>query len=166
MQLPVIKWEKISFSIDERNYSVLNSFLLVFYYLTLYICIALKRILCILFCCLYLASSAGVNFNLHYCSGKLKSISFFHHDEKSCCGSKMKKKNCCKDKSVVYKAKETQNGSSKITPFKNSSPHFIVLFSGIFLIKINSCLIIVPALKEPPDIVYDNTYLVNRTFLI
>jgi hypothetical protein len=132
-----------------------------------YICKTLKRILCILFCFIYFASSAGVNINIHYCGGKIKNFSLSHTDEKDCCGTKMKKKDgCCKEKSVVYKVKETQNNSSKTISFNNNASFLFASFIEYKSIKINAYLISVSSFKEPPDIVYNDTYLVNRVFLI
>ena len=146
----------------------IRHFSLVKYPIINYLCNTLKKLLSILFCFIYLVSSAGINLNLHYCGGKVKSISLFHTDEKDCCGTKMKNPNCCKDKSVVYKVKETQNNPTKIIVKKNSENPFQFLYISALLsiISGNTAFITIPSLKEPPDIVYTKTYLVNCAFLI
>jgi len=128
----------------------------------------LKRTLVILFCFFYFLSSVGVAFNLHYCGGKLKSISFSHSDEKNCCGKKMKSKNCCKEKSVVYKVKGNQDTSGKYFSFKNNTNIFVahIHSSGNYLEKRSFNLFFLPDFHDPPDIDYSSTYLVNRTFRI
>ncbi|MGZ3864483.1 MAG: HYC_CC_PP family protein [Bacteroidia bacterium] len=125
----------------------------------------MKKLFFIFFSFLYLVSSAGVSFNVHYCGGKIKSISFFTSEEDGCCGRKMKSKKCCKEKTVVYTVKETQNGTSKINITKTSLGSFS-LVSKINFIGLPSKFLRAASFKEPPDIVYNKSYLVNRVFLI
>lgn len=129
--------------------------------------VLVKRIFCILFCFIYFVSSAGIHFNLHYCGGKVKSISLRHTDEEGCCGSKMKKKDCCKEKTFSYKVKDNQNSTTKTILVKsaNSGPHIDLQFpSPIFIYEVSS--LSVGNLDDPPDIPYNNTYLLNRAFRI
>lgn len=132
---------------------------------TSYLCSIMKRLFFIFFSFLYLVSSAGVSFNVHYCGGKIKSISFFETDETNCCGTKRKNKNCCKEKTVVYTVKETQNGSSKLNITK-ASFEFFGTASATTLSKTVANHSIVSSFKDPPDIVYNNSYLLNRVFRI
>lgn len=125
----------------------------------------MKKLFFIVFSFLYLVSSAGVSFNVHYCGGKIKGISLFSTEEDGCCGKKMKSKKCCKEKTVVYTVKETQNGSSKINITKTSFEFFSVV-SKLKFPEPTSQFLIIPSLKQPPDIVYNKSYRVNRVFLI
>ena len=128
----------------------------------------MKKTLIILFCFFYFLSSVGVALNLHYCGGKLKSISFFHQNEKNCCGKKMKSKNCCKEKLIVYKVKGNQDASDKYFSFKNNTN----IFNAYFLSSINDFekrnfnLFFLPDSHDPPDIDCSSIYLVNRVFRI
>ena len=71
----------------------------------------MKNFIIILFSTFYLLTSIGGNFNLHYCGGNLKSISFI--SQKSCCADKMENKGCCQNKTIVVKAND-KHQSSKI----------------------------------------------------
>lgn len=77
----------------------------------------MKAFVIILFSAFYLLTSIGGSFNLHYCGGKLKSISFSSVSEKTCCGKKIMKKGCCHNKTVCIKAKDKHlsNKIDKIT---------------------------------------------------
>ncbi|MGZ3867174.1 MAG: HYC_CC_PP family protein [Bacteroidia bacterium] len=126
----------------------------------------MKKLFFIVFSFLYLVSSAGVSFNVHYCGGKIKGISLFASDENGgCCGKKMKSKKCCKEKTVIYSVKETQNGASKINITKTSL-EFLSVASKIKFAETSSQFLITASLKRPPDIVYNKSYRVNRVFLI
>jgi len=128
----------------------------------------LKRTFVIVFCFVYFFSSVGVAFNLHYCGGKLKSISLIHSDEKDCCGTKMKKKDCCKEKSFSYKIKDNQNSNGKYFSLKNTAKIIDIYINSVCntLEKTNLGLIITPDFHAPPDIGFSDTYLVNNVFRI
>jgi len=59
----------------------------------------MKRLGLLLFTAFFLMVSLGVSLNLHYCGGKLASISIDLPGDKCCCGDK-DMKNCCSDASV------------------------------------------------------------------
>ena len=66
----------------------------------------MKKATAILLLFLFLFTNSGMAVNVHYCKGKITSIKFFDDDEHGCkCGKKPMKRNCCKDKTVVFKAK-------------------------------------------------------------
>lgn len=73
----------------------------------------MKKVFLILFAFFYLIVASGISLNIHYCGGKIKNLSFlFSHSEKDCCGSsKMKTKDCCKEKAAFIKVKENQESS-------------------------------------------------------
>ena len=67
---------------------------------------AMKKATAILLLFLFLFTNSGMAVNVHWCKGKITSIKFFEDDEHGCkCGKKPMKRNCCKDKTVVFKAK-------------------------------------------------------------
>ena len=82
----------------------------------------MKRSLIFILLFVYTTLACGLNLQLHYCCGKLKSISFFETtDEGSCCGSKkMKSKDCCDDKTTYLKVKDKHNSNTslKVVTFK------------------------------------------------
>lgn len=112
-----------------------------------------KKVLSIVFCFVYLLSSAGVHVNLHYCAGKIKSISLTHSDEADCCGKMMKKKkDCCKEKAFSYQVKDNQKHADKALILKNffSATDLVIPAGDSFLSTKNagSGLVYI----EPPDI--------------
>jgi len=61
---------------------------------------------------LLLVSNVGLAFNVHYCGGKISSVSLNTalpsvQSEKGCCEQKVasKKDKCCKDKKIVFQKK-------------------------------------------------------------
>ena len=129
----------------------------------------MKRVALILFCLFYTLSSSGMVLKAHYCHGTLKSISFTHSDESKCCGKKkMKSKNCCKEKSFVYKVNNNQDASGKYFSFKTFT-NFSDLFNNSALISLEQSktnLFLLPDFHAPPDIGSKSTYLLNGVFRI
>ena len=129
----------------------------------------MKKLGLILFCFFYTLSSSGMVLKAHYCAGKLKSISLTHSDEARCCGKKkMKSKNCCKEKSFVYKVKDNQESGGKYFSFKNST-NFSLLYhnsSSLCLEQNTGNVIFIPVFHRPPDIGGSPSYLVNGVFRI
>lgn len=73
---------------------------------------------------LILVSNVGFAFNVHYCGGKISSVSLNSalqsvQSEKGCCEKKVtsKKDSCCKDKKIVFQ-KKTDNGIVKSFSFQ------------------------------------------------
>ena len=129
----------------------------------------MKRIFLILFSVLYLFTVSGFALNLHYCGGKLRTISVaFDVDEENCCGSKkMKKKDCCKNDFQFIKIKDDQQNihSVKVPPndFKQLA---------LFVLYVNEQTFSTPESKSytdyysPPLIPKDPLYLQNRVLMI
>ncbi len=67
----------------------------------------------LLFLFFYLLSTSGVAVNVHYCAGKISSVSLAFESKKNCgCDSKKTNRNCCKDKKHFYKVED----SHKLNP--------------------------------------------------
>jgi hypothetical protein len=116
----------------------------------------------------YLITASGVNISLHYCGGKLKSISFFNHNnENSCCG-KMMKKGCCKEKTITIKTNDNHNRISDLTVpdithtqlLDIALPQATINFSNFYSSEI------IPHYDGPPDIFYDPIFLRYRVLII
>jgi len=77
---------------------------------------------------LLLVSNIGFAFDVHYCGGKIASVSLNTTVEpvveKKCCGSKDKKNSCCKDK-VVHFEKKSDNATFKFFFFQFAFPAVI-----------------------------------------
>ena len=128
----------------------------------------MKKGLLIVFCFIYFCSSVGVALNLHYCGGKIKGISFAHTTEKNCCGKKMKNKNCCKEKSVVYKVKDNQDSNPISFSFKNKfgADKIYIHIVSILQVTSNSSFLITSNFHSPPDFDSGDSYLINRVIRI
>lgn len=129
----------------------------------------MKRILIFSLLLVYATMACGVNIQLHYCGGKLKSISLFDNTKKGgCCGSKkMKSKNCCNDKTTYLKVKDNHNSNSSLKDitFKGKA---LECFITYFTYKIHNVTIdeFITYYHAPPDL-YDNPqYLKNRVLII
>lgn len=69
-----------------------------------------KKQISVFLAVLLLVSNVGLAFNVHYCGGKISSISLNSaslQTEKGCCEKKItsKKDSCCKDKKIVVQKK-------------------------------------------------------------
>lgn len=82
-----------------------------------------KKQISIFLAVLLLVSNIGLAFNVHYCGGKLSSVSLNSvlpsiQSEKGCCEKKVAKKDsCCKDKKIVVQ-KKTDNSIIKSFSFQ------------------------------------------------
>jgi hypothetical protein len=77
---------------------------------------------------LLLVSSIGFAFDVHYCGGKIASVtlntSIKASPEKSCCAKTEKKSSCCKDKVVTFE-KKSDDATLKIFFFQFAFPAII-----------------------------------------
>lgn len=128
----------------------------------------MKRILVFTLLFVYTTLACGVNLQLHYCGGKLKSFSLFgSSDEVGCCGSKMKSKDCCDDKSTYLKVKDKHNSNTslKVVTFKGKMldiaiPSFICKVQFTIQEGYNKNY-------HAPPVLYDNPlYLKHRVLII
>ena len=129
----------------------------------------MKKIALILLASFYMMVASGLNLSMHYCGGKLKSISFLHNDnEKGCCGNKKKSKGCCKNKTAFIKVKDNHKTNDLLkapTPTKlviDIVPPTIVktydYVSNVSEIVVN---------YHAPPVWYDNPiYLKHRVLII
>ena len=124
----------------------------------------MQKFLVIFFSMLYLTVTSGITVNLHYCGGKLKTVSFFSNNEKGCCGTKKKSKGCCKDKTKLIKVEENR----KVTEASNPTVHLVALLSSqlLFNLSNDNSVDIISKYYSPP-VLYDNPlYLKHQVLLI
>lgn len=117
---------------------------------------------------MYLIPTMGISVTMHYCGGKVSSVSIISYHSKCSCGKKAMKKDCCKDKTTFLKLKDTQNFSKSVV--SNFSQTFKLLYHSITLYKhnltedsfVNNLLYShpTPLQKSEP------LYLLDRVFLI
>ena len=84
---------------------------------------------------LILVSNVGFAFNVHYCGGKIASVSFSSEtpsvqDKSDCCLKKEKTTSCCKDKKIVFKKKTTEK-IVKIFSFQIDTPFLIPVYQSL-----------------------------------
>ncbi|WKL47135.1 hypothetical protein Q1W71_19500 [Flavobacterium pectinovorum] len=88
---------------------------------------------------LLLVSNIGFAFDVHYCGGKIASVSLNTtasvSSEKKCCGASEKKSSCCKDK-VVHFEKKSDDATIKIFFFQIAFPAIIQEFKPIAFLSI------------------------------
>jgi len=90
---------------------------------------------------LLLVSNIGFAFDVHYCGGKVASVSLntaaSGSPEKKCCGAKEKKSSCCKDK-VVHFEKKSDNATIKFFFFQFAFPAVIQEYSPIAFLSVSN----------------------------
>jgi hypothetical protein len=90
---------------------------------------------------LLLVSNIGFAFDVHYCGGKIASVSLNTassvSSEKKCCGLSEKKSSCCKDK-VVHFEKKSDDATLKIFFFQIAFPAVINEFKPIAFLAISN----------------------------
>lgn len=88
---------------------------------------------------LLLVSNIGFAFDVHYCGGKIASVSLnttaSASPEKKCCGAKEKKSSCCKDKTVHFE-KQSDDATFKIFFFQIAFPTVIQEYRPIAFLSI------------------------------
>ncbi|MBB4800411.1 hypothetical protein HNP37_000450 [Flavobacterium nitrogenifigens] len=90
---------------------------------------------------LLLVSNIGFALDVHYCGGKIASISLNTTSkpviEKKCCGSKEKKNSCCKDKHVQIE-KKSENATLKFFFFQFDFPAVIQEYKPLVFAAVSS----------------------------
>ena len=128
----------------------------------------MKKPLIILFASFYLMLALGLKISLHYCGGKLKSISFFcKGNEDGCCGNKEKSKGCCNEKSTFVKVKDNHFAGNNLKVL-NSSVKSIpaAVFHQLFEIQNTAIAYTVSNYHAPPVCYDDAIYLKNRVLIL
>lgn len=82
----------------------------------------MKRFLALILALLYMVTSTGTTFHMHYCMGKLVDLNFWEHEAKKCskCGSEVNSacaKKCCKDIHKTAKLEKDQKASESVFKF-------------------------------------------------
>jgi len=123
-------------------------------------------VIILLFC--YLMPAIGLSVTQHYCGGKLVSVSVFSASSPKCsCGKKLMKKDCCEDKIIVLKLKDTQNFAKKVVgnfsqTFKLITQCFPIYNGPAVTLSFEKHL----PFSHPPLQKSESLYLLNQVFLI
>ncbi len=127
---------------------------------------SMKRTFAIFFAVLYFYSASGICINLHYCGGKVESISLFQTDEEGCCPDE-EKMNCCKERTAFVKIEDSQvNASSLQVPASKCivSDNLLAATFTQLLSAIQTTNLVYK--DVPPDSYKAPPYLKNRVLLI
>jgi hypothetical protein len=117
----------------------------------------------------YFLISIRLTANVHYCGGKIRTVSFVGFSkQKSCCEGKAMKRNCCKNVKVCLKQNgEDQRVSSvvflfapMVVPATTATPHLRSVTEHTVPETI------LPAVHAPPPEAFPPVYLENCVFLI
>jgi len=99
----------------------------------------LKKSTCLFLAVLMLVSNIGFAFNVHYCGGKIASVSLdttVTIPEKSCCAKSEEQASCCKDKVVQFE-KKSDSATIKVFFFQLAFPLVIQEFNPISFFAIS-----------------------------
>ncbi|WP_163392068.1 HYC_CC_PP family protein [Flavobacterium limi] len=114
---------------------------------------------------LLLVSNIGFAFDVHYCGGKIASVSLSTSvsPEKKCCGDKEKKSSCCKDKVVKFE-KKSDDATFKVFFFQIAFPALIqqykpVVFLSLPNFKSNQIISYYADANAPPLFKLYNQYI-------
>jgi hypothetical protein len=116
----------------------------------------------------YLLSSISSTINLHFCGGKIKSISIFSSAKKCCCGFKKKNKGCCENKTIVLKidSKQYLSKISKVQSVKIISIPFISILENESVFKVLKKIDIAEIYQPPPLFCSTSIFIKNRVLII
>jgi len=89
----------------------------------------MRKLTLIFLAVIYIIPVIGVSVNAHFCRGNLSSVSLFSSQDNSCtCISTKPKKNCCDDKILSIKIKETPQVTSTLNFEAKIFQPFISIF--------------------------------------
>ena len=138
----------------------------------------MKRILASILAFLYLSTSMGATFHMHYCMGKLISWGLIDHVSKACmtCGmyketggreNLLTSNSCCKDEHKEIKTDKDQKVTSAEFQFFKFSPDATAATMLILQsVWVSSITIENPRTNAPPLLNDRALFLLNRNFRI
>lgn len=91
-----------------------------------YLCISMKRLLALILSVSFIAASSGASINIHYCRGKVSSVSWSIFSTPSCKCGKKTMKGCCKTETRLVKlsdnAKQPEFTAAHSMPLVEAAP--------------------------------------------
>jgi hypothetical protein len=132
----------------------------------------MKKLLTVILAIVYMSTSIGATFHMHYCMGELADWGWGHNTSKTCnsCGmtkSDEKYAGCCEDKYQFLKSDTDQRNSEKIFhPAQSIAVASPVSFVSIGLVIFPAVKVINPVGDGPPRSSPIAVYILNRNFLI
>lgn len=132
----------------------------------------MKKIITLILAILYMGSSTGATFHMHYCMGKLVNVNLWHDDAEKCpkCGdmSKVKAcKKCCKDEHKTVKLEKDQKAAENTVHFMQL-PAITTPVSYFTFTEIRPVTLVeeYPVSNAPPRSSKVHTHILNCTFRI
>lgn len=128
----------------------------------------MKKTGIILLTVFYFIVASGFAINIHYCAGKIKTISFIQEDRDCCCGARAKTKGCCEEKTIVCKIDAKHKLDSKITIPDICTKEIAAYYTLLNFLAPTSVHIdqITPPDTSPPHLFSDQFFLINQNFRI
>lgn len=126
----------------------------------------MKRSISICLMLLYVMLSTGVALNIHYCAGKISSITINYKSDPNCgCGGESKS-NCCKDKQAYVKVKDSHQYPADVKVKPIISANF--LLSNVLDKSENTDIaeVITQATHSPPKYLKKELHLFIRVLLV
>lgn len=129
----------------------------------------MRKIITYCFILFYFLLSIGITADVHFCDGKIHSVSIGKMPIKSCCGIKEKNCGCCKDVNIVFQ----KTADEKITVNNKIQISSIIIVSDyLSVIEFSKSFIVRDFNKQPqhffppPNSSYPSVNIKNCTFII
>lgn len=132
----------------------------------------MKKLFTLILAILYMGSSTGATFHMHYCMGKLVEVKLWHKEGQKCskCGAEPTSacaKKCCKDEHKTVKLEKDQKAVENSISFIQApaivSPLTYAEQPEIYVV---SLLEEFPVSNAPPRSSKVHTHILNCTFRI
>jgi len=132
----------------------------------------MKKLLTLILAILYMGSSTGATFHMHYCMGKLVEVKLWHKEAQKCskCGAEPKSacaKKCCKDEHKTVKLEKDQRTAENVLPFIQLPAIFIPVTycesPELYTLSLQEEF---PVTNAPPRSSKVHTHILNCTFRI
>lgn len=132
----------------------------------------MKKVLALILAFLYVGSSTGATFHMHYCMGKLVEVALWHAEAKKCSKCITKpcpacEKKCCKDAHKTVKLEKDQKAAEYAFPFIQAAALATpVSFFELPPVYTVSLVAEYPTSNAPPRSSKVAPHILNCTFLI
>jgi hypothetical protein len=110
-----------------------------------------QRVISILLIPLFLLTTGGIAFNIHFCKMSGSSDVSFLINKSSCCGKKGMESGCCKNKVQVIKIKDDYSASTSLEVKKNDSSVLLLISFFVAEIMLGEGLDVLNYHSPPPE---------------
>lgn len=124
----------------------------------------MKRIVALILSLSFIAASSGATVNIHYCRGKLSSVSLSFLPTASCKCGKKTKMGCCKTETRFVKLSDNAKQTSFTTAPAVRAIEWAPIASQVIFQPLLAAEGIIPISSSPPGSERQAVYLRNRVF--